>query len=128
MQTYTLDQLLDQIKKAPETTQFQHVINLIDTNYHYTPTRFINGPADDCVINEAGKNEGSCKIFSFALLHHLNEMQTLNCFGDYYRKDVLNHPDNSDHANIRTFMRSGWKNIAFENEALLPRDDLHKQE
>jgi hypothetical protein len=114
----TLDQLINQLITDPETTEFKDVIDVIDAHYNYTPAHFTNGPANDCVINEAGKNEGSCKIFSFAQIQHLDEMQTLNCFGRYYREDVLKHPDNTDHANIRTFIRHGWKYINFENLAL----------
>jgi len=114
----TLDQLINQIITDPKATEFQEVIKVIDANYHYSPTRFINGPVEDCVINEAGKNEGSCKIFSFAKIQHLDEIQTLNCFGHYYRDEVLNNPDNSDHANIRSFIRYGWKTINFDNTAL----------
>jgi hypothetical protein len=114
----TLDQLINQIKTHPEVTEFLDVIAAIDANYNYTPTRFTNGPADDRVTNEAGKNEGSCKIFSFAQIQHLDEIQTLHCFGHYYRNEVLNNPDNSDHANIRNFMKYGWKNVRFENAAL----------
>jgi hypothetical protein len=114
----TLEQLIGQIITAPETVEFLDVINVIDANYHYTPVHFSNGPADDCVINEAGKNEGSCKIFSFAQIQHLDAIQTLNCFGHYYRDEVLNHPHNFDHANIRNFMRYGWKTINFEHSAL----------
>jgi len=117
-----LNKLINQIKTSPEITEFQDVINIIDTNYHYTPTYFTNGPEDDCVINNAGENEGSCKIFSFAQLQQLDETQTLNCFGDYYRNDVLQHPNHSDHANIRTFIKYGWKNITFQGTALEKKD------
>jgi hypothetical protein len=110
--------LIQQIKSKPESIEFQDVINHIDHFYHYTPTRFCNGPDNDCVISKTGENEGSCKIFSFALLHGLNENQTLNCFGKYYRDDVLNHSDATDHANIRTFMKHGWENIVFDGAAL----------
>lgn len=98
--------------------RFQDVIEAIDENYHYTPTSFTNGIGDEQVLNEAGTNEGSCKIFAFARLHNLGKEQTLNCFGDYYRIDVLQSPQGESHANIRTFMRYGWAGIVFENEAL----------
>ena len=114
----TLDQFIAQIKSHPEAAEFQDVITIIDANYHYSATRFVNGPAEDCVINAAGKNEGSCKIFAFAQLQQLDEKQTLNCFGHYYRDEVLLHPDRSDHANIRTFMKYGWKTIKFDGTAL----------
>jgi len=114
----TLDQLINQIKSNPDTIEFQDVINVIDANYLYRQTRFTNGPVDDCIINEAGKNEGSCKIFSFAQIQHLDKHQTLSCFGHYYRDEVLNHPENSDHANIRNFIKYGWLTVNFENAAL----------
>jgi hypothetical protein len=62
--------------------------------------------------------QGSCKIFAFAKLHELDDIQTLNCFGDYYRIDVLQNPENGDHANIRTFMTYGLKHILFSGSAL----------
>jgi hypothetical protein len=82
------------------------------------PTTFTNGAGDYSVTNNAGDNEGSCKIFAFAKLHSLTEEQTLHCFGRYYREDVLNHPENNDHTNIRLFIKYGWQHILFEDEAL----------
>jgi hypothetical protein len=70
-------------------------------------------------MNQAGSNEGSCKIFAFATTEGLSEAETLACFGKYYREDVLQNPQVSDHANIRTFMRHGWKGIRFEQSALV---------
>jgi hypothetical protein len=114
----TLDKLLQRIKTHPASVEFPEVIATIEANYRYTPTRFTNGKSDDLVVNEAGTNEGSCKIFAFAQMHDLNEAQTLACFGTYYREDVLQHPEGDDHANIRTFMRHGWDGIRFEGAAL----------
>lgn len=109
---------IQQIKSQPETIEFQDVIRLIDAAYHYTPVQFSNGPEQDCVISIAGENEGSCKIFAFARLHQLDESQTLNCFGKYYRDEVLAHPEGTDHANIRSFMQHGWEHITFDGAAL----------
>lgn len=106
--------LSEKINQAPETITFPEVIAYIDAHYDFTPTRFTNGTA----INEAGQNNGSCKIFSFAKLLGLSQAQTLELFGDYYRKDVLDYPFGSDHQNIRNFMQSGWEGIQFEGEAL----------
>ena len=114
--------LIQQIKSNPESIEFQDVINHIDNFYHYTPTQFSNGPDNDYVISKVGENEGSCKIFSFAQIQQLDESQTLNCFGQYYRDDVLNHPDATDHANIRTFMKHGWKHVIFDHPALIAKD------
>jgi hypothetical protein len=116
-----LETLLEQIKNAPEKTEFNDVISIIDEHYRYIPTRFTNGTDNDIVINTAGENEGSCKIFSFARINNLNEEQTLNCFGRYYRDDVLKNPDGTDHQNIRTFISHGWEHVNFEKTALNKR-------
>jgi len=73
------------------------------------------------VINEAGNNEGSCKIFAFGQLARLSEAETLTCFGQYYRDDVLNNPHSNDHANIRMFIKYGWQGINFDSEALIKK-------
>ncbi|MEI7867744.1 MAG: HopJ type III effector protein [Candidatus Methylumidiphilus sp.] len=108
-----LDQFLAHVKSGGKVS-FQDSIAVIAANYHYTPTRFVNGD----VVNEAGTNEGSCKLFYFGKLHGLNVGQTLALFGDYYWKDVLEHPDATNHANIRSFMQQGWEGVAYEGEAL----------
>ena len=113
-----LDEFLKQITDTPETIEFDDVIGIIGKNYHYTPSRFVNGADGEKITNAAGENEGSCKIFSFAQLHNLNKKQTLNCFGRYYREDVLNNPEGTDHANIRMFKKYGWQNIDFDNAVL----------
>lgn len=109
-----LDQFFSALQSTPDKIQFSDTITVIDTNYQFTPTRFKNGN----LINEAGQNSGSCKIFSFAQLHQLPENQTLACFGNYYRIDVLQHPDATDHQNIRNFIQSGWSGIEFDGIAL----------
>lgn len=105
-----LNIFLNKIHTSPETIEFNDTIAVIDQHYNFTPTLFKNGNA----VNEAGKNSGSCKLFSFAKLHNLTPSQTLNCFGAYYRKDVLQHPDGTDHQNIRNFITYGWEGISFE--------------
>lgn len=107
-------QLLEKLKSSPEAVEFEEVISAIAGQYDYSATTFTNGDT----VNEAGSNEGSCKIFAFAKLSGLSELQTLACFGQYYRNDVLKNPDGSDHANIRNFMQQGWAGITFEQDAL----------
>lgn len=118
----TVEQLLLQLKTTPETVEFDQVMAVIDQYYHYTPTRFTNGAGggtgNGMVVNEAGSNEGSCRIFAFAKLHQLSELETLACFGKYYRDDVLGNPDGDNHGNIRNFMRDGWPGIRFGGSAL----------
>ncbi len=116
-----LTQLLDKIYNHPEQVSFDEVIECINDNYDYTATQFSNGLGDHVLINEAGSNEGSCKIFAFGLLNDLNEAQTLACFGKYYRQDVLANLGGKDHGNIRNFMKFGWSGISFEQPALTPK-------
>lgn len=105
---------LNQLENIPKSISFQETISVIEANYTFTPTAFSNGNQ----INEAGENNGSCKIFAFAKLHQLNELQTLTCFGNYYFEDVLQNPQGTDHQNIRNFMEFGWEGIHFEGTAL----------
>jgi hypothetical protein len=112
-----LNDFLRRLDDMPDSIAFGDTIAAIDAHYEFTPAAFSNGS----LYNEAGKNNGSCKIFSFARLHNLSEQQTLHCFGDYYRKDVLGNPGGADHQNIRNFMKTGWAAISFEGEALTPR-------
>lgn len=109
-----LESYLHQLKKSPDSVTFDATIALIDTLYKFTPTAFRNGT----LFNEAGKNNGSCKMFSFAKLHDFSQQETLHCFGAYYRDDVLKHPNGTDHQNIRNFIKAGWAGIEFEGSAL----------
>ncbi|MGO4710073.1 HopJ type III effector protein [Chryseobacterium sp. 2TAF14] len=106
--------LFEQLEKSSEEIQFNDVIAFIDGHYDFTPTKFTNGNT----VNEAGQNNGSCKVFSFAQLNDLSKEETLNLFGEFYRKDVLQNPEGDDHQNIRNFMEFGWDGISFEGKAL----------
>lgn len=114
-----LNAFLEQIK-AGEPVSFQDTIAVITEYYQYQPTAFSNG-LDQPVVSQAGQNEGSCKIFSFAQLQQLSETETLSLFGDYYRIDVLQNPDATDHQNIRRFIQDGWAGIVFHGTALLAK-------
>jgi len=108
---------LEQLEENPKSITFQDTINVIEKNYDFEPTAFKNGNQQ----NNAGENNGSCKIFSFAKLQNLSKEATLACFGSYYFDDVLKNPDENDHQNIRNFMQTGWDGIHFEGEALLEK-------
>ncbi len=99
---------------------FQDTLAIIEQVYHFQPTAFENGLGENIVSNDADHNQGSCKVFSFARLHGLNEQQTLNLFGEHYRQ-VLATPEAADHVNIRSFMRHGWAGIKFHGQALTPK-------
>ena len=111
-------ELIDQLNNAADTVSFSQTIETIESDYNYSPARFTNGKGDNAAINEAGTNEGSCKIFAFAQLNKLSPELTLQCFGDYYRVDVLQNPHGNDHSNIRNFITHGWDGIQFESDVL----------
>lgn len=106
--------LFEQLENTPQEIQFNDVIAFIDEHYDFTPTKFINGNT----VNEADQNNGSCKVFSFAKLNDLSKEETLSLFGAFYREDVLQNPEGTDHQNIRNFMNFGWDGISFEGKAL----------
>jgi hypothetical protein len=112
-----IEDFLNKLRTQPNSISFPETIEVIEANYNFTPVRFTNGSA----VNEAGINSGSCKLFSFAKLQQLSKEETLACFGDYYRVDVLQHPEATNHANIRNFMITGWEGIRFDGEALQPK-------
>ena len=109
-----IDDFLNKLRTQPESIAFTDTMEVIEANYEFTPVRFTNGSA----VNETGANSGSCKLFAFAKLQKLSKEETLACFGDYYRVDVLQHPEATNHANIRNFMITGWEGIKFDAEAL----------
>lgn len=111
-----LQTFLDSLAESPETIDFKDTMAVIDQHYHFTPCAFRNGDQE----NESGQNSGSCKLFAFAKLNKLTQQQTLNCFGQYYRQDVLLNPEGTDHQNIRNFINSSWDGISFDNSPLKP--------
>lgn len=112
MSEMSVSELITALNKG--AVDFNQVMQVIDQNYEFTPARFVNGDT----VNEAGSNNGSCKIFAFAKLNQLSEQATLNAFGDFYTVDVLQHPEAQDHQNIRNFMQHGWQGIKFDSDAL----------
>ncbi|MCX7087621.1 MAG: HopJ type III effector protein [Methylococcales bacterium] len=105
--------------QAAENVSFEDTMAIIAANYHYQPTEFSNGLAEDKLLNQPGVNEGSCKLFAFAKCQQFDQAQTLRLFGDYYRIDVLGNPTGGDHKNIRHFMKYGWQGIDFKGDALV---------
>ena len=111
-------QLVTLIGRAPEEISFQLVMDAVDELYDVYEVGFSVGD----VTSAPGQNMGSAKVFSFATISKLDEETTLQLFGDYYRKDVLESPDGTDHANIRAFMKYGWEAVSFPSGlALSPK-------
>lgn len=109
-----LIEFLEKLNTVPETVTFDNTIAVIEENYRFSETAFTNGETK----NAAGQNNGSCKIYAFGHINGLTEAQTLQCFGDYYRTDVLGNPGGDDHQNIRNFIQHGWHGISFDASAL----------
>lgn len=114
----SIELFIKKLTDTPDEVAFSDTMVFIENHFDYIPCRFTNGVGDKQAVNEAGTNEGSCKTFSLGKLLALDETQVLQCFGDYYRNDVLKKPDGSDHANIRNFMIHGWGGITFDDVAL----------
>jgi|TARA_R110002111_G_scaffold27913_2_gene59766 hypothetical protein len=100
---------LDPLRQALVSLSFSETMAVIDALYDFTPTGFSNGETR----NEAGENNGSCKLFAFAQLSNFSEPETLALFGEFFR-DVLATPDGKDHQNIRQFIKTGWSGICFD--------------
>jgi len=110
----TVDDFLKKLNETPEKLEFSELMNVIDAEYEFSETAFTNGE----LLNKAGENSGSCKLFAFGKLNELTKQQTLDCFGAYYREDVLQNPDLDNHQNIRNYMKTGWAGIQFDGNAL----------
>ena len=100
-------------KLKAELIKFTDVIEFIEHHYQHQPTAFKNGDA----YNDDTQNQGSAKVFAFAQLNNLSAQDTLYLFAEHYQA-VLDHPEATDHQNIRQFMAHGWAGIAFEGAAL----------
>ena len=115
----TIQEFYRKLQEQPEELTFADTMETVDANYTFKPTKFKNGE----VTNEAGYNSGSCKLFAFAKIQGFSDQQTLNCFGEYFRNDVLKNPKGTDHQNIRNFIIHKWNGISFEANALIPNTE-----
>lgn len=105
-----IEELKNKLKNTPISLNFSETMEVIDSNYEFTPTAFKNGD----LSNAKGQNSGSCKLFAFAKIQDLSKEETLACFGQYYFDDVLKDPKGKGHQNIRNFMKTGFEGIVFE--------------
>ncbi|WP_299435459.1 HopJ type III effector protein [uncultured Aquimarina sp.] len=112
----TISEFIKKLRSTPKEILFQETMSVIDAHYIFEKVSFTNGE----VINEAGQNSGSCKLFSFAKLQNLTKEETLYCFGEHYQ-NVIEHPEGNDHQNIRNFMKSGWEGISFNTSPLIEK-------
>ena len=87
-----IEVFIEKVKKG-ERVAFKETMAAVEENYIYTPVQFSNGLGDDPVVNPAGKNEGSCKIFALGRRCGLSKEETVSLFGELYWKDVVENPD-----------------------------------
>ena len=99
--------------KNNSSINVETVIELIDSLYDYHSVDFTNGD----VINKAGTNDITCKLFAFAKLNAFTQEQTLACFGHYYQ-DVLETPNSTEHQNNRNLMQNRRDGISISRTAL----------
>ncbi|KAA0445241.1 MAG: HopJ type III effector protein [Candidatus Thioglobus sp.] len=92
---------------------FEQLIKLIDDNFNHTPASFINGELQ----NSADENQNSAKLFCFAAMNNLTNLEVLHCFGQHYQA-VLSSPEGSSHPNIRNFITYGWEGLKFDSPVL----------
>lgn len=110
----TLEEFKKKVKEQPTEISFSETMEVIDSNFEFTPTAFTNG----ALQNAAGQNSGSCKLFGFAKKQGFTKEQTLACFGDFYFEEVLKDVNGNGHQNIRNFMKTGFEGLSFEEEPL----------
>lgn len=96
-----------------QNAQFSDVLDLINAHYDFTPTAFDNGK----LHNAAGENSGSCRVFAFAKLHDLSDLDTLELFAEHYLS-VKATQNGDDHQNIRNFKHFGWQGIVIHGQPL----------
>ena len=108
-----LTDYINKIKTSGESLDFNETIVVIDANYNFTPTTFKN----DDAINEAGKNSGSCKLFSFAQINQLTKQQTYVLNKLYKRLEEIpkSHPGDPKTKEKFDQLKTIYKQIAGEN-------------
>ena len=114
----TITEFKTKLKDNPNNVAFSETIEVIEANYDFTPTAFVNGD----LKNKAGENSGSCKVFAFARAQSLTKEEALACFGAFYFDEVLNDPNGAGHQNIRNFMQHGFDGLIINGTALKEKE------
>ena len=113
LKNMTLQNFIQKLKTTPSTITVAETKQVIEDHYNFTPTAFTNGN----IKNKAGENNGSCKLFTFAVHQKFTTAATLVCFSEHY-KSVLEDTFGASHQNIRNFMQTGFQGLTFEQDAL----------
>lgn len=107
------EQYLKKIQST-EYVNFKEFIALIEKEYNFTNIAFKNGN----LYNKDDENQGSAKVFCFALMYSLSKEQTLRCFGEHYKSVLNSKPEDKSHLNIRNFIKLGFKGLKIDKKAL----------
>lgn len=107
MKTDPLDTFRQRLREPQH--RFADSLAFIEQHYAYQPQPFKNGQ----LSNQAGENQGSCKILGFALLEQLSTEEALLAFGEHYQH-VLSTPSGQDHQNIRQLVLHGLSAVRFD--------------
>ena len=113
-----IQSFIERLRLNADSIAFAEVIDLIDTYYHHTPTAFSNGS----LINQAGENQGSAKVLSFARLHGLTNKRPFTVLPSIGVRCVQ-IPMAADHQNIRQFMQNGWDGVQLSEACLTIKGD-----
>ena len=100
--------------KSGVQMKFSDFLDLIESEYTFNNIAFENNG----LLNSNQENQASAKVFCFALMHSLNEKDTIRCFGEHYKLVLESPEDVTSHLNIRNFMKMGWEGVSIDKNAL----------
>jgi HopJ type III effector protein len=104
-----LEAFLRKLDDDPASVSLDEALATVDEHYEFTPCGYsVGGMRFD------GVKLRSCQLYAFGLLHRLSKDQMLACFGTHYRKDVLEHPQGTDHQTVRLFLKHGWAGLKMD--------------
>lgn len=68
----TLQDFKNKLQENPTAIDFSETISIIETNYEFTPTSFVN----ENTKSSSDQNLDSCKVFVFALNYKFTKEKT----------------------------------------------------
>ena len=106
-------------KMDPTSIRFAATMDALNASYDTRPVPFSVGATH----SEAGQNNGSALIISFAKHVGLTKDEALALFGEHYAS-VRAEPEGTSHSNIRSFMAGGFACVSFpEGLAIINKAD-----
>ena len=112
-----LDAFLTRLAKDPDSVRLEEALSAISESYDVSPVGYTLGG----VRFDLPQSKRTCQLYAFGLLHGLPKDLTLQCFGDDYRRDVLQNPLGTDHHSIRLFAMHGFEGLNLDAMPLVRR-------